>query len=112
MTALAAAHRWCHVRERRSGGGPGGEPSAVALGEDPTADHLVDTPRRVAAACTELLSAAPFSMTTFPNEEAYDEMVPARDILFTSLCRHHLLPFRGRAHVAYLGIDSHRRAAS
>ena len=74
----------------------------VALGQDPAADHLLDSPRRVAAAYIELLSPTPFSMTTFPNDEAYDEMVLARDIPFTSLCQHHLLPFTGRAHVAYL----------
>lgn len=74
----------------------------VALGQDPASDHLLDTPRRVAAAYAELLSPAPFGMTTFPNEEGYDEMVVARDIPFTSLCQHHLLPFTGRAHVAYL----------
>lgn len=77
----------------------------VALGEDPAADHLLDTPRRVAAAFTELLSPAPFTMTTFPNDERYDEMVLATDIPFTSLCQHHLLPFTGRAHVAYLPGD-------
>ncbi|MDP9461580.1 MAG: GTP cyclohydrolase I FolE [Actinomycetota bacterium] len=74
----------------------------VALGQDPSADHLLDTPRRVAAAYLELLSPAPFRMTTFANEEGYDEMVLARDIPFTSLCQHHLLPFTGRASVAYL----------
>ncbi|WP_232807081.1 GTP cyclohydrolase I FolE [Geodermatophilus chilensis] len=77
----------------------------VGLGQDPAADHLLDTPRRVAAAYIELLSPTPFTMTTFPNEEAYDEMVLARDIPFTSLCQHHLLPFTGRAHVAYLPGD-------
>lgn len=77
----------------------------VALGQDPAADHLLDTPRRVAAAYTELLSPAPFTMTTFPNDGRYDEMVLATDIPFTSLCQHHLLPFTGRAHVAYLPGD-------
>lgn len=74
----------------------------VALGEDPAADHLQDTPRRVAAAYAELLSPVAFEMTTFANEEGYDELVLARDIPFTSLCEHHLLPFTGRAHVGYL----------
>ena len=74
----------------------------LALGQDPAADHLLDTPRRVAAAYTELLNPVPFHMTTFPNGEGYDEMVLARDIPFTSLCEHHLLPFTGRASVAYL----------
>lgn len=74
----------------------------VALGEDPDSDRLQDTPRRVAAALSELLTARPFELTSFPNEEGYDELVVARDIPFHSLCEHHLLPFRGRAHVAYL----------
>lgn len=74
----------------------------VALGHDPESDHLRDTPRRVAAALSEMLTARPFQLTTFPNDEGYDELVVARDIPFHSLCEHHLLPFTGRAHVAYL----------
>lgn len=74
----------------------------VALGQDPESDHLRDTPRRVASALAEMLTARPFQLTTFPNEEGYDELVVARDIPFHSLCEHHLLPFTGRAHVAYL----------
>ena len=77
----------------------------VALGEDPDADHLQDTPRRVAAAYAELLSPVAFGMTTFANDEGYDELVLARDIPFTSLCEHHLLPFTGRAHVGYIPGD-------
>jgi GTP cyclohydrolase I len=73
-----------------------------ALGRD-TAEHgLADTPRRVAAAYAELLSHEPFELTTFPNDAAYDELVVVRDIPFHSLCMHHLLPFHGVAHVAYL----------
>lgn len=74
----------------------------VALGEDPDSAHLRATPRRVAAAYEEMLSAQPFDLTTFPNEEGYDELVIVRDITFSSLCEHHLLPFVGVAHVAYL----------
>ncbi len=59
-------------------------------------------PCRVAAAYEELLTARPFSLTTFPNDEGYDEVVLARSIPFHSLCRHHLLPFTGVAHVGYL----------
>jgi GTP cyclohydrolase I len=77
----------------------------IALGQDPTSEHLADTPRRVAAAYAEMLAPPPFTMTTFPNDEGYDELVLARDISFTSLCEHHLLPFTGRAHVAYLPGD-------
>ena len=74
----------------------------VALGRDPEDDHLVETPRRVAAAYAELLTPRPFRATTFPNDEGYDELVVARDVAFSSLCEHHLLPFSGVAHVGYL----------
>jgi GTP cyclohydrolase I len=73
-----------------------------ALGQDPASDHLVDTPRRVAAAYAEMLTPREFSLTTFPNDEGYDELVIARDIPLHSLCQHHLLPFTGVAHVGYL----------
>ena len=73
-----------------------------ALGEDPAREGLRDTPRRVAASFVELLSPPPFELTTFPNDERYDELVLARDIPVASLCEHHLLPFIGVAHVAYL----------
>jgi GTP cyclohydrolase I len=76
-----------------------------ALGQDPERAGLVDTPRRVAKAYRELLSSDPFTLTTFPNDEGYDEMVVARDIPFHSLCEHHLLPFSGVAHVAYVPGD-------
>jgi GTP cyclohydrolase I len=74
----------------------------AALGQDPSSAHLADTPRRVAAGYAELLTAKPFTATTFPNDEGYDELVLARAIPFASLCQHHLLPFVGVAHVGYL----------
>jgi GTP cyclohydrolase I len=74
----------------------------VALGRNLDDLDLRDTPRRVAAAYTELLTHEPFSLTTFPNSENYDELVVVREIPFHSLCMHHLLPFHGVAHVAYL----------
>lgn len=74
----------------------------VALGQDPEGEHLRETPRRVALAYEEFLTPRPFVPTTFPNDEGYDELVLVRDIPFHSLCRHHLLPFSGVAHVAYL----------
>ena len=74
----------------------------AALGSDLEDEGLADTPRRVAAAYAELLTPVAFSATTFPNDEGYDELVVARDIPFHSLCMHHLLPFHGGAHVAYL----------
>lgn len=76
-----------------------------ALGRDPGSAHLRDTPRRVAGAFAEMLKPAPFSLTTFPNDEHYDELVLARDIPFHSLCQHHLLSFSGVAHVGYLPDD-------
>lgn len=72
-----------------------------ALGYDPCDPGLVDTPRRVASAMAGMLRSEPFSLTTFENP-GYDEMVLVRDIPFHSLCMHHLLPFSGVAHVAYL----------
>jgi GTP cyclohydrolase IA len=74
----------------------------VALGRDPGEPGLRDTPRRVAAAYAQLLTHDAVSMTTFPNDAGYDELVVVRDIPFHSLCMHHLLPFHGVAHVAYL----------
>ncbi len=74
----------------------------LALGQDLTDESLQDTPRRVAATYAELLQPSSFNLTTFPNDEQYDEMVIARGIPFSSLCEHHLLPFVGVAHVAYL----------
>jgi GTP cyclohydrolase I len=74
----------------------------VALGADLQQEGLRETPRRMAAAYAELLTPEPFDLTTFPNEEGYDELVLVRDIPFQSLCMHHLLPFHGVAHVAYL----------
>jgi GTP cyclohydrolase IA len=77
----------------------------IALGRDHTSDHLRDTPRRVVGALSELLTPEPFDLTTFPNDEHYDELVVARDIPFQSLCEHHLLPFHGVAHVGYVPAD-------
>jgi len=74
----------------------------AALGADPDDEGLRETPRRMAAAYAELLTPQPFRPTTFPNDEGYDELVVARAIPFHSLCMHHLLPFHGVAHVAYL----------
>nr|WP_218153608.1 GTP cyclohydrolase I FolE [Amycolatopsis sacchari] len=74
----------------------------VALGKDPASEHLADTPRRVANAYAELLNPREFQLTTFPNDEGYDELVLAKRIPFSSLCEHHMLPFHGFAHVGYL----------
>ena len=74
----------------------------TALGQDPGSEHLRETPRRVAAAYAEMLTPEAFTLTTFPNDEGYDELVLARDLPFQSLCEHHLLPFSGVAHIGYL----------
>ena len=77
----------------------------TALGRDPHSPHLADTPRRVAKAYAEMLTPREFELTTFPNDEGYDELVLAKDIPVQSLCEHHLLPFQGVAHVGYLPGD-------
>src|SRR5690606_9739351 len=74
----------------------------TALGRDVTTDHLADTPRRVAASLIELLTPREFEFTTFANDEGYEGLVLVRNIPFHSLCEHHVLPFRGVAHVGYL----------
>jgi GTP cyclohydrolase I len=73
-----------------------------ALGVPVDAEGLEDTPRRMADAYAELLTPRPFDLTTFPNEEGYDELVLARGIPVQSVCEHHVLPFTGVAHVGYL----------
>jgi len=81
----------------------------VAAAERAARDLLravgAETPRRVAATFAELLTPAEFGATVFANE-GYDELVLVRDISFQTLCMHHLLPFHGVAHVAYLPGDS------
>ncbi|MDQ4023871.1 MAG: GTP cyclohydrolase I FolE [Actinomycetota bacterium] len=77
----------------------------ASLGVDPSLDDVRETPRRVAAMYRELLTPEPFAFTTFENSAGYDELVVVRDIPFVSLCAHHLLPFTGIAHVAYLPAD-------
>ncbi len=74
----------------------------LALGRDPFSPHLADTPRRVATSFEEMLTPRAFDLTTFPNDEHYDELVLARSIPVHSLCEHHMLPFTGVAHVGYL----------
>jgi GTP cyclohydrolase I len=73
-----------------------------ALGMDVEDPTLARTPRRIAHAYAELLTPREFDLTTFPNDEGYDELVLARNIPFTSVCEHHLLPFTGTAAVGYL----------
>ena len=85
------------------------------IGEDPGAPGLVHTPSRVARSLRYLLSGyGGRPRTTLINgaifEEPYSEMVVVRDIEVYSLCEHHLLPFFGKAHVAYIPDGTHPRA--
>jgi len=74
----------------------------VALGCPVGSEAMLETPARMARAYAELLRPQPFKLTTFPNDEHYDELVLARSIPVQSLCEHHMLPFVGVAHVGYL----------
>jgi GTP cyclohydrolase I len=73
-----------------------------ALGISLQSESLHDTPGRMARAYAELFSPRPFDLTTFPNEEGYNELVLARGIPLRSVCEHHLLPFTGTVHIGYL----------
>ena len=77
-----------------------------AVGENPTRDGLKRTPERVARMYAELLSGYSVDPNTVVKDAIfdvkYDEMVIVREVEFYSLCEHHLLPFMGRVHVAYL----------
>jgi GTP cyclohydrolase I len=82
------------------------EEMLVRLGEDPKRDGLVRTPRRVEDAMRFLTSGYRLDVNKLINgalyDVKYDEMVVVRDIEFFSLCEHHMLPFYGKVHVAYL----------
>jgi GTP cyclohydrolase I len=73
-----------------------------ALGISTDSPGLRDSPGRMARAYAEMLTPRSFELTTFPNDEKYDELVVVKDIPVQSLCEHHLLPFTGVAHVGYL----------
>ncbi|MCZ7529908.1 MAG: GTP cyclohydrolase I FolE [Acidimicrobiia bacterium] len=77
----------------------------AAIGEDPERDGLVGTPERIAEMYTEIfcgLHDDPARHLSVTFEASHDEMIMVRDIALTSLCEHHLVPFLGRAHVAYI----------
>jgi len=82
-----------------------------AIGEDPARDGLRATPTRMAAMFEELFAGAdqdPAAFLTVTFAAEHDEMVMVRDIPFTSLCEHHMVPFIGKAHVAYIPADDGR----
>src|SRR5262249_34406134 len=77
----------------------------VAVGEDPDREGLQETPDRVARMYAELFSGlhrSPRELLQKKFTQKYDEMVLEKDIDFASVCEHHLLPFLGKAHIAYL----------
>lgn len=77
----------------------------AGIGEDPQREGLLETPRRVAAMYEELFAGLhddPGRHLSSVFSAEHDEMVMVRDIRFASLCEHHLVPFMGRAHVAYI----------
>jgi GTP cyclohydrolase I len=77
----------------------------LALGEDPERDGLVETPERVARAYAEIFSGlreSPSDVLTTTFDIGHDEMVIVRDLELWSMCEHHLVPFTGVAHVAYI----------
>jgi GTP cyclohydrolase I len=77
----------------------------LAVGEDPDREGLRDTPERVARMYAELFSGMgqdPRLLLGKTFTQKYDEMVLVKDIAFASLCEHHLLPFIGKAHIAYI----------
>ncbi|MGO9164945.1 MAG: GTP cyclohydrolase I [Streptosporangiaceae bacterium] len=96
---------------RLAAGGPGVDLGAAeraageflaALGIELDGEELRETPARMARAYAELFDSAPFRLTTFPNDEGYDELVLARGIPFRAVCEHHMLPFFGVAQVGYM----------
>jgi GTP cyclohydrolase I len=79
----------------------------IAVGEDPDREGLIETPARVARAYAETFAglredAATHLARTFEHEASGDDVVMLRNIEFSSMCEHHLAPFLGRAHIAYL----------
>ena len=80
----------------------------TAIGEDPTREGLRDTPARVARMYAEVFSGLeedPAAVLSTTFNQPHDEMIVVRDIPFYSMCEHHLMPFTGRADVAYIPRD-------
>jgi GTP cyclohydrolase IA len=108
---LPATRRWrARITHTRPEVDPGAAEQAAAdlltaLGLDLTDENVSETPRRMAQALIEMTSGPDFELTTFPNDEGYDELVVVQDIQLQSVCEHHLLPFVGVAHIGYLPGD-------
>jgi GTP cyclohydrolase I len=77
----------------------------TALGISLDSESMAASPGRMARAWSEMLTPRSFDLTTFPNDEGYDQLVVARSLPVQSVCEHHLLPFTGVAHVGYLPGD-------
>jgi len=113
-TALPADIR---PNQRSAGGRPSRAEAEAAVkvllayaGDDPNREGLLDTPKRVVGAYDELFGgyrASPVDVLdrTFSEIGSYDDLVLVRDIPFYSHCEHHIMPFVGRAHVAYLPVE-------
>lgn len=105
-TILAAAELLSDERQDQESIREAVQNILIAIGEDTDREGLQRTPERVAEMFTELLAGYRESPVNMINDAifqvSYDEMVLVRDIEFYSLCEHHLLPFIGRAHIAYM----------
>lgn len=105
--SLMVAGRRLHVAAEQRDRDPDAAQAAAqafltALGIDLDHEALAETPARMAKAYLELLTPREFDLTTFPNDEGYEQLVLVQGIPFRSLCEHHALPFIGTADVGYL----------
>jgi GTP cyclohydrolase I len=101
-----------NVIAQRSAEGPsqamlaGARNLILGIGEDPDREGLLDTPKRVANMLREVTSGYVVDLEAIINgamfEEAYDEPITVKDMTYFSMCEHHMLPFYGKAHVAYI----------
>ena len=107
---LAAAVRPDQPRPSRADAESAVQTLLSYIGENPDREGLLDTPRRVVEAFDELYQGyhqcpAEVLNLTFGETAGYDDFVLVRDIEFTSQCEHHMMPFYGRAHIAYTPVE-------
>jgi GTP cyclohydrolase I len=107
---LAAAVRADQPRPSRAEAEHAVQTLLSYIGEDPAREGLLDTPRRVVEAFDELYQGyhqcpAEVLDRTFGETAGYDDFVLVRDIEFTSQCEHHMMPFYGKAHIAYTPVE-------